>query len=699
VTVRVGVDVGGTFTKAVACDEGGAVVARGVVPTTHRTSGGVADGVARVLETVFADVDRLGHGPVAVVSHSTTQAVNALLEGDTAVVGVLGGGHRPDLRRARRRTRVGEVHLAPGRRLSTRHAFLDTGSGLDRAAIERAVRDLEDHGAEVLCASEAYGVEDPTWERMALQAADGRGLPGCAGHELTGLYGLATRTVTAALNASILPTALATAGVVERVVADRGPGIPLLVMRGDGGASGIDTMRRRPLLTAFSGPAASVVGALRHLDVRDAVVVEVGGTSTNVSAIRGGRPVLAYVRVMDRVTSVRSIDVRVAGVAGGSLIRVGRRLGRWRVADAGPRSAHVAGLPYASFLTPDDVRGAEVRIEAPAPGDPRAYVVLEARDGRRMAPTLTCAANALGRVPPDLYAFGDGDASREAFRAVGRLLGMDWESAAEQALARGQARVSAVVREVAADEELARPVLVGLGGGAGALIPGVGAAVGLPVSIPGDAEVISSIGDALSLIRVEVERGIGRPSPDAVDALLRDAEAAAVEAGAAPATLQVETQAVPERGAMRAMATGSLALESGEPGRTSADESVLRVVAKDALGEDVEVAARSDFYTVYRATSGPGFAVVDRHGALVVQGRGGIIVDRGVTLARRLPGDIDAEVRHLGPFSVAPAVRLLRGARLIDLTLFSSPDRVVEAAAAECELAGEDEMVALISRT
>ncbi|HYH28509.1 MAG TPA: glutamate mutase L, partial [Actinomycetota bacterium] len=75
-SVRVGVDVGGTFTKAVACDAvSGRVVATSVVPTTHST--GVAEGVARALHEVVHEVEHTGAGPVDLVAHSTTQAVNA----------------------------------------------------------------------------------------------------------------------------------------------------------------------------------------------------------------------------------------------------------------------------------------------------------------------------------------------------------------------------------------------------------------------------------------------------------------------------------------------------------------------------------------------------------------------------------------------------------------------------------------------
>jgi N-methylhydantoinase A/oxoprolinase/acetone carboxylase beta subunit len=435
-TVRIGVDVGGTFTKAVACASGsGEVVARAIVPTTHHAPGGVAEGAVRALREVAHDVAERALGPIQLVAHSTTQAVNALLEGDTSVVGVLGIGRRPDLKRARRRTAVGEVRLAPGRTLVTHHAFVDATDGLERAQIVRAIQGLVDAGAEVLCISEAFGVEDARGEWLALDVAEDLGVPACAGHELTGLYGLEMRTVTGALNSSILPTALRTARMVEEAVERDLPGVPLLVMRGDGGAVGLNTMKRHPLLTAFSGPAASVAGALRHVAVHEGVVVEVGGTSTNISTIRGGRPVLSYIRVLDHVTCVRSVDVRVVGVAGGSLLRIGRRMGRARLADVGPRSAHIAGLPYACFTPADELAGATPSLISPRPGDPPEYLVLETASGRRIALTVTCAANALGEVATGAYATGDAGAALTAFEIAARWLGTDARELARATLA------------------------------------------------------------------------------------------------------------------------------------------------------------------------------------------------------------------------------------------------------------------------
>ena len=146
--VRVGVDVGGTFTKAVGIDLAtGDVVARAAVPTTHDHVDGSAAGVVRVVDEVARAV---GPGDVELITYSTTQAVNALLEGDVAVVGVLGLGREPDLRKAAKRTRLQEVELTAGRRLPTVNEFLDVTRGLDAGELDTALDRLVARGARTI---------------------------------------------------------------------------------------------------------------------------------------------------------------------------------------------------------------------------------------------------------------------------------------------------------------------------------------------------------------------------------------------------------------------------------------------------------------------------------------------------------------------------------------------------------------------
>ena len=699
--VRVGVDVGGTFTKAVACDAEDRIVARAIVATTHSHERGVAVGVARALEDVAAAVAAAGLGPIELVTHSTTQAVNALLEGDAAMVGVLGIGRRPDLERTRKRTTLGPIALAPGRSLSSVATLVDATDGLSAAAVDAALDDLVARGAQAIVVSAAFGAEDPSVERMALDAAVARGLPACAGHELSGLYGLELRTLTGVINASILPISLAAAGVVEDAVERAAPGAPLLIMRGDGGAADMNTLRTRPLMTAFSGPAASVAGALKRLSLMDAIVIEVGGTSTNVALIRDGRAVLRYVRVLEHQTSVRSLDVHVVGVAGGSLARVGRRLGRQRITDVGPRSAHICGLRYASFAKDAELAGAEAVLMAPRPGDATDYVVVRTADGRTFAPTVTCAANALDLVVDGSYAHGNSAAARLAFEAVGRLTGEPWDRVARRVLDLAAAKVGDTVAELASGQRLRAPLLVGVGGGIAALLPTVAARLKLESQIAPDAEVLSSVGDALSMVRIEIERGAATVTPELIAQLHRQAEDEAIAAGATPDSVRVESERVPERAAIRVVAIGSAAnANPSTGGETSAD---LEAVASKALRSAVELRA-ADAYSLFvapgagRRPDDEHFALVDSGGGVAASGRGRIVVGTGPEVGLQLHDLLPRAVRHHGPITVAPHVKIVRGPRVVDLASLSRIDEILEAVDREAELAADSPMIALVVR-
>jgi N-methylhydantoinase A len=387
--IRIGVDVGGTFTKAVAVETGPLLLlAQAAVPTSHEAPDGVAEGVADALCDLLAGLGE-ARDRVALVAFSTTQAMNALLEGDVGRVGVLGIGAAPDLRAARKRTRVGAVALAPGHALETEHAFVDATRGVDTRQLDAALETLAAAGCAAVAISGALAVDEPEHELLAARCAQVRGLPACVGHDLTGAYGLEMRTVSAAVNASILPVVQRTASVVEQALAEAGLNVPLLVLRGDGGAMSVDAFRRRPCFTIGSGPAAGVAAVLHQLGLTDAIVVECGGTSSNVSVIKRGRPVVRSLRVMGRPTCVRAVDSWVVGAAGGSMALLKRRA----IAETGPRSAHIAGLAYACFAAPGALADAELELVAPREGDPEAYACVRA-GGSRYALTATCAANA-----------------------------------------------------------------------------------------------------------------------------------------------------------------------------------------------------------------------------------------------------------------------------------------------------------------
>ena len=662
--LRVGVDVGGTFTKAIAFDlELGAIVAEAVVATTHDDADGVAAGVVRCVTQVAGKV---GADRIELVTHSTTQAVNALLEGDVGTVGVIGLGRIPELSRARKRTQLSQVELSPGRFLHTVPAFFDVTAGLDETAVRVALRSMRSQGVAAVCVAEAFAPDDATNETRVAELAVEEGLVACASTELSGLYGLELRAVTAAINASILPIAVQTAGFVADGVAAAGIHAPVMVMRGDGGATDLAGFRRAPAKTLYSGPAASVAGALRYADVADAVVVEVGGTSTNIAAVRLGRPALSYVQVASHATAVRAVDVRVVGVAGGSMLRVrhGRRGGRLRVHGVGPRSAHIAGYPYACFVPAERLDGSVLELVAPRSGDATDYAVLRLRDGGSVAVTNTCAANLLGIARADDYCWADPSAAKTAFAVVGAALGTDGTVVARQMLEASGEAVGELIHTLIRSQKLRAPMIVAVGGGAGGLGRWTATLLGLDCTVPEGAAVISSIGDALSLIRVERERTVDALDGDLARRLMSEVESEAITAGASPGSLEVRLEERPENGTVRAIATGSVGLLAGAvPGRRPASWGEIDRLA----GAGRTVVEAGQYWLV---ADGRHVSVLDRFGDPTATMDAEVVAPAGLAEA------VIRHTRHRGPVTLRPSVWVIDGSRLLEL---SSGDVVASA--------------------
>ena len=660
--MRVGVDVGGTFTKAVAIDGvTGELVARCVVPTTHDAAAGVAEGVVACVAKVAAEV---GAANIELVTHSTTQAVNALLEGDVVRVGVFGLGRRPDLKKVRRRTSLAGVELSPGRKLPASPVFFDVTDGLSPDDVRQEMQRVIGEGIGAVSVAEAFSPDDDRNEQTVVQIARDAGLPACASTELSGLYGLELRAVTAAVNASILPIAVRTAEFVERGVRDANISAAVMVMRGDGGATSLSGFRDAPAKTLYSGPAASVAGALRSGAITDGVIVEVGGTSTTVAAIRDGRPLLSYVTVASHATALRAIDVRVVGVAGGSMLRVRKQ----HVHAVGPRSAHIAGLPYACFIEPSRLAGAKCVSVAPRDGDDADHLILQLADGTRAAVTVTCAANALGVTQRGDHAWSatSHEAGALAVEAIGHHCGMDGRKVADQMLSAASEAVCELVYRLITSQKLRNPVILAVGGAAGGLGRFVASRMGLPCTVPPDAEIISSIGDALSMVRAERERTVNALTAEVVRQLSDEAESEALAAGAAPGTVEVRIEELPERGTVRAIATGTVGLRTGAlPGQ----ELVSAATIQAREPADAEVTQAGAFWLVARRGS---IAIVDRFGDPVATVKG----ERcGVD---QLSATVERLTRFRGSVTLRPTIWFISAGRIAEL----GSDDMIEAATA-----------------
>ncbi len=158
--VRMGIDVGGTHTKAVAIDNAThEIIGKSSVKTTHDDVRGVAAGVVQSFQNCLRE-NNISPEDVVFVAHSTTQATNALIEGDVAKVGVIGmakGGLEGFL--AKRQTRLNDIDLGNKKKIEIVNAFLPV-KHLNVDRVSETISSLERERAEVLVSSMAFGVDN-----------------------------------------------------------------------------------------------------------------------------------------------------------------------------------------------------------------------------------------------------------------------------------------------------------------------------------------------------------------------------------------------------------------------------------------------------------------------------------------------------------------------------------------------------------
>ncbi len=698
--VRVGIDVGGTFTDAVAIDNDTLeIIAVVKVMTTHDAAHGVAEGVVQALHELLVK-GGFAAEHVVFIAHGTTQATNALLEGDVVKVGVIGMGSGLDGLRARNQCHVESIPLSQGHLLETGYTYLDSAQPPSDEQIQEAIQEMLGCAAEVIVASEAYSVDDPRNELRVMDRVRQGGVPSCGTHEISKRYGLKIRTRTAVVNASILPKMTRTADMTESSVLEAGISAPLMIMRGDGGAMSIDEMRTRPILTLLSGPAAGVAGALMYARISDGIFLEVGGTSTDISAIRNGQVAVDYASVGGHLTYLPSLDVRTVGLAGGSMIRI--RDGR--IAEVGPRSAHIAGLSYSVFARPEEMVDLQLLTIRPRPEDPEEYVAVKTGGGRTFALTLSCAANVAGMVSAGSYACGNAESARLAFAPLVHRLGLSVEEVATRILDTAIDKVVPPVQELMKKYGLdaSNVVLVGGGGGEAAVVPYLARRMGLRCEKAPNAQVISTIGVALAMVRDMVERTIAHPTEDDILSVRREAEEAVLRMGAVPESIEVTMHIDTQLNLVRAVATGALAMRARDLCAAQATPEARKEIAAASLGtaaDQVQYRAGTDqldvFTTTVKVKRLLGLFSDRKHPGRVVDCEGVVRLKLanaqvGVTTHNNLAADlgrlVDATSTYGDAGQMVPDAFLLYGARLANLAGLASTSQIV--ALAEEELRG-----------
>jgi N-methylhydantoinase A/acetone carboxylase, beta subunit len=623
-SVRVGIDVGGTHTKAVAIDnDTHEIIGKASVMTSHDHELGVSAGVIEAFENCLK-ANNIDPEDVVFIAHSTTQATNALLEGDVADVGIIGmgkGGIEGLL--SKKQTKIDDIDLGTGRIIKVHHTYLKQKT-INNETITEAIKDLSSQGSSVIVASKAFGVDDISEEEQVKDVAETMDIPVTVASDISKLYGLTRRTRTAAINASILPKMLETAGSTEKSVKKAGIQVPLMIMRGDGGVMDISEMKKRPVLTMLSGPAASVVGALMYLRASNGVYFEVGGTSTNIGVIKNGRPAVDYSIVGGHSTYISSLDVRVLGIAGGSMVRANKE----GIVDVGPRSAHIAGMPYSVYTPEEEIVEPELEFFSPKKGDPADYVAIKLKSGKRVTITNSCAANVLGIVKPEDYSYGNVKSAVKAMEPLAKYLGMSVEDVARKILEKSFEKIKPVIEALAEKYRLEKDQisLVGVGGGAASLLPFTAKNMDLEYSIPENAEVISSIGVALAMVRDVVERVVPNPSSKDIADIKKEASDLAIASGAVPDSIEVQIEIDPQTSKITAIALGSTEVQTTDLLKACSEDEAKELAAKSigVSADRVELESKNNVFYVFSAVkdekSGKKqIRVVDKKGFIKIQ--------------------------------------------------------------------------------
>ncbi|MBK7546973.1 MAG: hydantoinase/oxoprolinase family protein [Rhodoferax sp.] len=314
-TYFLGIDTGGTFTDAVLLDADKTIVASAKSLTTRFD---LALGIAASLDKLPSDLlSRVG-----LVSLSTTLTTNSVVEGKGSPVCVLLAGYDPPQIKA-----SGLVELLGNEAIVALTGGHDAGGfpvqPLDEAAARAAIL----HHAPRVSAfaiSASFGVRNPEHElqlRAWVESLCDK--PVTCGHELASSLGAPRRAMTVALNARMISHVKALIDSVERTLHARQIDAPLMMVKGDGTLINVASALQRPVGTVLSGPAASVLGACALSGLQNAIVADMGGTTTDIAVVRNGRPELSFDGAMigQWRPMVEAVKVYAIGLGGDSEVR------------------------------------------------------------------------------------------------------------------------------------------------------------------------------------------------------------------------------------------------------------------------------------------------------------------------------------------------------------------------------------------
>jgi len=318
-TLVLGIDTGGTYTDGVLLEYNThRIIATHKCLTTKRD-------FSIGIENVIKEIELEDPSAIQMVSISTTLATNAIAEGKGKRVALFLIGYDPDL--------IDSFDM--GKRFATPHYYYIDG-GHDLHGQEKTPLDLQEllkitksikNKVDAIAVSSYFSPRNPDHEIRAQNAiASVCELPIVLGHQLSTSLGSVERATTASLNASLLAVLQEFIIAVRRAMENRGISAPLMVVRGDGTLMNDEFAAQSPVETIHSGPAASAIGG-RFLSGEDqALVLDVGGTTTDLALIKNGKVTVSETgaSVSGYQTAVKAANLFSIGLGGDSHITLER---------------------------------------------------------------------------------------------------------------------------------------------------------------------------------------------------------------------------------------------------------------------------------------------------------------------------------------------------------------------------------------
>ena len=308
-----GLDVGGTFTDAVIID------GHRVVATAKRrtTKDNLMNGIGEALDAVLEGYDTSN---IEQVTLSTTVVTNTIVEEKEQVVDlyvVTGPGRNVD-----DIFPVKPIYLqgyTDHRGIVVEHTPADAVRGIANMVQARS-------GTDLAAVSAKFGVRNPQEELSITEELKNTYHVISNGSLLSGSLNFPRRTISAYFNSAVTPVFTVFKKNVEDALSARNIVAPLHILKADGGSLPIEHMVSRPVETAFTGPAATVLGlsALGVIGNQHTVALDIGGTTTDISLWKHGKPLMTKngVSIREYPSAVRSFAVTSVGIGGESVIRL-----------------------------------------------------------------------------------------------------------------------------------------------------------------------------------------------------------------------------------------------------------------------------------------------------------------------------------------------------------------------------------------